>query len=334
MSEGTPAQAMGQGVFRLTLPLPFRSPTSVNAYVIEAGEGLTLVDCGTDWKEGLDALTTGLAEMALDPGAIQTLVVSHLHPDHVGMAPRLTRQWGVKTVMHARAAKLVDRYNDTEGFVHRTRELAHRHGTPPGDFDAFVDVGARPGWMPPIDRPDQLVEDGDRLSIGGDRKLEVIHTPGHEPAHICLRDSRTGALLSGDHVLPRITPFVGYDELFEDALGDFLTSLERIVALRVGLTYPGHGAVVEHGSARAEQLLAHHQRRLQDMVDVIGPDGSTAWEVMEKVFRPNLGPVEQRLALRETIAHLEHLCRSRKLLEEDGAGTFRYRLPTSVSVPP
>ena len=130
MSEGTLAQALGQGVSLITLPLPFRAPPSVNAYVIEGGEGLTLIDCGTDWTEGFETLTAGLTALGINPGGIHTLVVTHLHPDHVGMAPRLTRTWGVKTVMHSRAAKLVDRYNDTAGFVQRTRELADRHGVP------------------------------------------------------------------------------------------------------------------------------------------------------------------------------------------------------------
>ena len=331
MSEGALAQALGQGVSLITLPLPFRAPPSVNAYVIEGGEGLTLIDCGTDWREGFEALTTGLAAVGLDPSGIHTLVVSHLHPDHVGMAPRLIRQWGVKTVMHSRAAKLIDRYNDTEGFVRRTRDLADRHGVPPDRHAAFVDVGARPEWMPPIDPPDQVVDDGDHLSIDHDRRFEVLHTPGHEPAHICLRDSRTGALFSGDHILPRITPFVGYDELFEDVLGDFLESLARVEQLEIGLTYPAHGALVEHGSARAEQLLAHHQRRLADMLEVIDPTGSSAWEVMERVFRPNLGPTEQRLALRETIAHLEHLRLQGKLAPLDRMGTMRYRRPIGSS---
>lgn len=331
MSEGTLALAMGQGVSLITLPLPFRAPPSVNAYVIEGGDGLTLIDCGTDWAEGFVALTTGLAKVGLDPAGIHTLIVSHLHPDHVGMAPRLVREWGLKTVMHSRAAKLVERYNDTVGFGQRTRDLADRHGVPPAQYGAFVDIGARPDWMPLIDPPDQVVDDGDRLPIERDRRFEVMHTPGHEPAHICLRDSRTGVLFSGDHILPRITPFVGYDELFEDALGDFLESLARIERLQIGLTYPAHGAVVEHGSARAEQLLAHHQRRLNDMLDVIDPTGSSAWEVMEKVFRPNLGPMEQRLALRETIAHLEHLRLKGNLAALDSNGTLRYRRPSGWS---
>jgi glyoxylase-like metal-dependent hydrolase (beta-lactamase superfamily II) len=299
--------------------------------VIEGGEGLTLIDCGTDWDEGFEALTGGMTAVGLDPAGIHTLVVSHLHPDHVGMAPRLARRWGIKTVMHSNAARLIDRYNDTSGFVQRTRDLADRHGVPTAQHAAFVEVGARPNWMPPIDQPDQVVDDGDRIPIDRDRVFEVLHTPGHEPAHICLRDSRTGVLFSGDHILPRITPFVGYDELSEDVLGDFLKSLARIEQLEIGLTYPAHGAMVEHGSARAEQLLAHHQRRLADMLDVIDPTGASAWEVMEKVFRPNLGPNEQRLALRETIAHLEHLRLQGKLTPLERNGTTRYRLPGAIS---
>jgi glyoxylase-like metal-dependent hydrolase (beta-lactamase superfamily II) len=299
--------------------------------VIEGGEGLTLIDCGTDWDEGFEALTGGMTAVGLDPAGIHTLVVSHLHPDHVGMAPRLARRWGIKTVMHSNAARLIDRYNDTSGFVQRTRDLADRHGVPTAQHAAFVEVGARPNWMPPIDQPDQVVDDGDRIPIDRDRVFEVLHTPGHEPAHICLRDSRTGVLFSGDHILPRITPFVGYDELYEDVLGDFLKSLARIEQLEIGLTYPAHGAMVEHGSARAEQLLAHHQRRLADMLDVIDPTGASAWEVMEKVFRPNLGPNEQRLALRETIAHLEHLRLQGKLTPLERNGTTRYRLPGAIS---
>jgi len=280
VSDGDLAQAMGQGIFVIALPLPFRSPPSVNAYVIEGDHELTLIDCGVDWAQGYESLTTGLSALGLEPGGIKTLVISHLHPDHVGMAPRLASQWGVKTVMHSRASKLVDRYNDTTGFRNRTVDLADLHGVPPDKYQPFIDVGERPEWMPLIEPPDQIVDDGDYLEIDRGRRFEVLHTPGHEPAHICLRDSLTGILFSGDHILPRITPFVPYDELFADALGDFLESLRRIERLQFGVTYPGHGSIVEHGSARADQLLAHHQRRLQDMIDVIDPEGSTAWEVM------------------------------------------------------
>ena len=325
MSEAALARSLGQGVSLITIPLPFRAPPSVNAYVIEGADALTLIDCGADWPEGWDALTNGLETLGLDPGGIDTLIVSHLHPDHVGMSPRLAREWGLKTVMQARATKLVARYNDTGDYFRRTTDLAARHGVPPDQFEAFVGVGPRPEWMPAIDPPDHVVDEGDRITIDRGRELEVMHTPGHEPAHICLRDSRSGVLFSGDHILPRITPFVGYDELFDDSLGDFMGSLARIERLQIGLTYPAHGDIVARGSARAEQLLAHHERRLGDMLEVIATEACTAWEVMDKVFRPNLGPIEQRLALRETIAHLEHLCRQGRLvrLEDDDGVSYR-----------
>lgn len=327
MNEPSPAQALGQGISVITLPLPFRAPPSVNAYVLEGSKGLTLIDCGVDWVEGHTALTQGLADLGFDPKEIAVLIVSHLHPDHVGMAPRLVRDWGVRTVMHARAAKLVDRYNDTEGFIRRTKEIADRHGVPPGARPAFVDVGERPVWMPLIDPPEQVVEDGDLIAIDGGRSLDVVHTPGHEPAHICVRDSRTGVLFAGDHVLPRITPFVGYDEMFEDVLADFLLSLRRVEDLGVTTTYPAHGSVIDHGSARAAQILLHHQRRLLDMLEVIDPGGTTSWQVMERVFRPNLSPSDQRLALRETVAHLEHLRLDQRLKAIEENGTVRYAPP-------
>ena len=241
------------------------------------------------------------------------------------MAPVLVEEFGMRVVMHERAAKVVDRYNDTAGFQQRIKVLAQRHGVPSTAYDAFIDVGPRPDWMPLLAPPDITVDEGDLIAVGSNRPLEVIFTPGHEPTHICLRDSRTGALFSGDHILPRITPYVGYDEDFSDVLGEFLDSLRKIEELRLTTTYPAHGGIVSHGSARAEQILLHHQRRLVGMREVVAPLGSNAWQVMEQVFRPNLSPMDQRLALRETIAHLEHLQLTGRLQLGDDHDVVRYR---------
>ncbi|MCA1734871.1 MAG: MBL fold metallo-hydrolase [Actinobacteria bacterium] len=317
MSETSPAVGLGQGISLINLPLPFHSPRSVNAYVVEGSDGLLLIDCGVDSPECRRALFGGLDQLGYSPPAIDTLVVSHLHPDHVGMSSHLTSTYGMRLVMHQRAAKLVDRYNDSAGFAQRTHDLAVRHAVPLSSFDDFVDLGPRPDWMPNIEQPDQLVEEGDAIAVGSDRELEVIFTPGHEPAHICLRDSRTGRLFAGDHILPRITPLVAYDELFPDVLGEFLESLRKIEKLGLTTTYPAHGDVLPHGSARADQIQLHHERRLANMRDVVKPLGTSAWEVMEQVFRPNLGPMDQRFALRETVAHLEHLVLTGRLRSDE-----------------
>jgi glyoxylase-like metal-dependent hydrolase (beta-lactamase superfamily II) len=300
-------QRLGHGISTIPAPLPFPSPRWVNVYLIEGADGITMIDCGVDWEPGFQAIVTGMADLGLDPAAIHTLVVSHLHPDHVGMAPRLQREWNVRLLMHRKAAGLYRRYNDTPGLAERTRVLAERHGVPVELKAAFADIGDRPAFMPLLRPPDLVVDDGDTIPLGHGRVLDVLHTPGHEQAHICLRDSATGVLFSGDHVLPRITPVVMYDEDVDDALGEYLRSLRRLVLLHIGLTYPAHGVIVEHGSRRAEQIVVHHERRLSGMVDVLDPRPGSAWAVMTAVYRPLSSPLEQRLALRETVSHLEHL---------------------------
>jgi glyoxylase-like metal-dependent hydrolase (beta-lactamase superfamily II) len=317
---------LGHGVGKITLPLPFPSPPSVNAYVLDTDEGLLLLDCGVAWEPGRSTLEKGLADLGRTLGEVTVLVVTHLHPDHVGMAPRLVEETGCRLVMHRRAATLYERYNDTPGLVERTRLLARRHGVPPDLVDAVADLGPRPDWMPPLRPPDGLLDDGDRIPLGGGRTLEVLHTPGHEAAHICLRDSRTGILFAGDHVLPRITPVVMYDEALDDPLGEYMGSLQRLVDLRVGLTYPAHGTVVERGSQRAIQILLHHRRRLAGMEEVLARGPATAWRVMEEVYRPHLTPPEQRLALRETVAHLEHLRGAGRVTSFEDDGVVFYRL--------
>ena len=319
-------ETLGNGIHLIPAPLPFKSPAWVNTYAMESGDGLLLLDCGTDWEPGREALRDGFRSLGLDESAVHTLVVSHLHLDHVGMSARLIREWGCRFVMHERAAKLVDRYNDTPGYVDRLLRIGRTHGVPDRMLEsATADLATRPDYMPLIDPPDHTVADGERIDIGGGRGLEVVHTPGHEPAHICLLDSQTGILFSGDHILPRISPVIMWDEDLGDPLGDYLSSLHKLLKIGVELTYPAHGTLIDQGDERARQILLHHDRRLLDMVQLVRERDSTAWEVMLKSFRPNLTPLESRLAFLETVSHLEHLEMTGRLQHEDREGTIVFR---------
>ncbi|MGH8912948.1 MAG: MBL fold metallo-hydrolase [Acidimicrobiia bacterium] len=303
-----PPQNLGNGIHLIPAPLPFKSPPWVNTYAIEADGGILLIDCGTDWEPGRSAIADGFERLGLDESAVHTLVVSHLHFDHVGMSARLTRELGCRLVMHERAAKLVDRYNDTPGYIERLLRIGQAHGVPSKILGAVsADLARRPDFMPFIDPPDNTVTDGERIDIGDGRGLEVLHTPGHESAHICLRDSKTGILFSGDHILPRISPVIMWDEDLGDPLGDYLASLQRLLSMDIGVTYPAHGSLIDQGGERARQILLHHDRRLLDMYEMVREGDTTAWEVMLKSFRPNLTPLEARLAFLETVSHLEHL---------------------------
>lgn len=315
---------LGHGIGVVPVPLPIDSPPWVNAYVVRGDDRIVLIDCGMDWEVGARHLMEGLGALGCTPGDIDTLIVSHMHPDHVGMAPRMTREHGWKLLMHQRASSLYERYNDTPERARWTDAFVRRHGTPPALIGEVADIGPRPDWMPILDPPDIAVMDGDMIDLGG-RSLEVLHTPGHEQTHICLRDSRTGILFSGDHVLPRITPIIMFDEDAEDVLGDYLGSLERLISLEIGLTYPAHGWIVERGTARSEQIILHHDRRLEGMLDVVRRGPTTAWTVMVESYRPNLPPNHQRMALLETVSHLEHLRVGDRLRSFDEAGVLFYR---------
>ncbi len=318
-------RSLGHGVSVIPLPLPFRSPAWVNAYVIEGVESTVLLDCGVDWEPGRTALQAGLTDCGYSFEMIDRLVVTHLHPDHVGMAPRLVDEHDLELVMHRRAASLYRRYNDTEGLAERTLVFGRRHGVPDDLLGAFADIGPRPDFMPLLGPPDVVVSDGDHLDLGAGRRLEVLHTPGHDQSHICLRDSETGVLFSGDHVLPRITPVIMFDEQADDVLGAYLDGLRRLVRLRIGLTYPAHGMLVEHGTERCRQIILHHGRRLSGMQSIVQEAAVTAWSVMTRSYRPHLSVLDQRLALRETVAHLEHLRLLARISADDAGHAVRYR---------
>lgn len=319
MNDISDARNLGNGIYQIPAPLPFKSPPFVNTYAVESGDGLLLLDCGSDWEGGRNAIRKGFNTLGLSENSVHTLVVSHLHLDHVGMAGRLIEEWGCRFVMHERAEKLVDNYNDTPGYVSRLTELGSSHGVPGSILDSIAEF-QRPGYMPQIPKPDHTVVDGEAIDIANGRSLTVVHTPGHEPAHICLVDSKTGITFSGDHVLPRISPVIMYDGVIDDPLGEYLNSLQKLIDIGIGLTYPAHGSIVEQGDERARQILLHHDQRLLDMAELVRDSDTNAWEVMIQSFRPNLDPLQARLALLETISHLEHLRLTGRIqyVERDG----------------
>ena len=313
---------LGEGIHRVTLQLPIPSPPAVNCYIIEGAAGLTVIDCGVEQRERLDELQNAITEIAGGSAQVDNLVCTHMHFDHMGGAAAFVRANQSGFVMHRTAGGLLDHYNDWSLILERMLHWARRSGAPAEDLEAMAEW-PRPDYAGWAIAPTRPVEDGDRIALGHDRYLEVIHTPGHHLTHICLRDSRTGRLFSGDHILPRITPFIAHQD-DRDALAEYLDSLERIELLDPGITLPAHGATVEQGRARARQITLHHQRRLGAMTQVTRARPATAWEVMTEAFRPDLTVQQRFLAFQETLAHLEHLVAQGKLRRTAQNDLLRY----------
>ena len=319
------------GVFRLVLPLPFPGLDEVNAYLLRGEDGFTLVDCGIhlpdeDRDHGWDDLVAALSACDAAPGDISRLIVTHAHPDHYGMAARLVEETGCELWMHELSHEELRMYRDPDGARERLRELLADHGVGPEDLE---EVTAFEDWRPFVSgvvEASHPLAGGERVTIGS-REWEVVHTPGHARSHVCLWAEEPAALISGDHLLPTITPHIDFERQGEeDPLGDFLESLGRIEKLDPSLVLPGHGRPFAEGAERARVIARHHDRRLGAILQVVRKEPRTASEITEEIFGSTLLNFQRRLALGEALAHLAYLRKRGEVerIEGDG-GSFLYK---------
>ena len=293
------------GVRRISVPLPL-ALRAVNVYLIEGARGWTLVDSGLHTDDGERALRAGLAEAGIGVGDIERVFVTHLHPDHLGLAGTLERA-GAEVVMHRPEAAAARRVWSPDGrLIDDTYAWFARHGMPPE-----ANGGMREAWIrmrDGVDRIERIAEvaDGELLDLGG-RPMRVRWTPGHTDHHAVLVDEVERVLFAGDHVLPRITPNVGlYPYSREDPLGDFVDALRAIRDLPVRRVLPAHGEPFDDLAGRVDELLVHHEARLDATLEAIRGEGD-AYAVCRTLFPVLRSPHEERFALAETLAHLRHL---------------------------
>ena len=313
----TSEQHVAPGVRRIVLPLPL-ALRNVNVYLIEGEGGWSIVDSGMHTPEAEAELRAGLATNGIALADLETAFITHLHPDHLGMAGTM-RDAGAKILMHGPE---IERARQTWAADHRlidkTYELFEQHGMP-----RDVDEGMRAAWVGMNERVDpfepiQPVANGEVLDLGG-RALTVIWTPGHTDHHAVLFEESTGTLISGDHVLPRITSNVGvYPDGRRDPLGDFLGALELMKTLRVKRVLPAHGDPFDDCAGRVDEILTHHARRLELTMEIAGGTPRSAYAICRVLFPVLRSPHEERFALAETLAHLRYLELRGRLREVPG----------------
>ena len=290
----------------------------MNAYLIEGSSGYALVDAGLHTADAEAALRAALAEAGIAIEDVRRVFVTHLHPDHIGMAGTLERA-GAEIMMHGpEIANARRMWSSDHSMVDETYAWFERHGMP-----ADVDQGMREAWLAMgrgVDALDQVGAASDRevLDLAG-RRVRLGWTPGHTDYHAVLVDEAERVLFSGDHVLPRITSNVGlYPFSRDDPLGDFLGALRAVRSLPVTRVLPAHGDPFDDLAGRVDQLLAHHDARLQATLDAVGDAERDAYAVCRALFPVLRSPHEERFALAETLAHLRYLERRGKVREIDG----------------
>lgn len=316
-------------VFRLVLPLPFEGLDRVNAYLLKGDSGSTLVDCGIwnpsdDRDHGWDDLVDALDACDQSLSDIKRLVVTHPHIDHYGMAGRVLGETDAEFWMHPESGGDLEVYRHPTDAAERIADLFESHGVERDDLDELTRFEDWRPFIHSIAEADVSAFDGQSFSASGGT-WRVVHTPGHSRSHLCLWSEEDGVLISGDHLLPTITPHIDFRRGESDPLGDFLASLERIGSLGPRLVLPGHGAPFEDGAERARIVARHHDRRLGAIVQIIRNRPRTANEITDELFGTTLLNFERRLALGEALAHIAYLLRRGEIAaEEREDGTFAY----------
>lgn len=315
-----PVERVRPGLWSIPVPIPANSLRYVFVYVFETDAGPYLVDTGWNTEEAWDALCAGLVEVGTTVADVQGILVTHLHPDHYGLAGRVRETSGAWIGLHpADAALIHDRYVDPDFLVELMGSMLRRAGAPTEELDALQRAAMPVLPLVSPATPDRLVEDLDKLDIPG-WDVVALWTPGHSPGHLCLWEAGDELLLSGDHVLPRITPNISFHpQAGDNPLGDYLMSLDRVADLNPAEVLPGHEHRFVGLGARVAELHEHHARRFDEVVAALAGGATTGWEVatLMKWSRPwaSIDGFMRRAAVLEALAHLRAL-EVRKLVHE------------------
>ena len=316
---------VAEGVTRLQLPIAMPGLGHVNCYLLEDERGYAVVDPGLPGPDAWNELNARLTAGGVPLRTVHTVVVTHSHPDHFGGARFLRDETGADVVTHR---SFRNWFNPTEPDLDDADDLLDPEPAPSPvddpDIEELRDAllrGRTPwggpwmrvterssseasAWMGPP-RPTIKLDEADVIRLGR-RDWVALHTPGHTPDHLCLYDAANGVLLSGDHVLPTITPHIGGIGTGKDPLQSFLDSLARMHDLEgVEHVLPAHGQPFTDLDGRVHAIRDHHLERLVKLREAGRDlDGGTVEEYSQRLFpERSWGPMAES----ETYAHLEHL---------------------------
>jgi len=307
-----PVERVRPGLWSVPVPIPNNPLRYVLVYVFETPGGPYLIDAGWNTDDAYNTLVAGLEQAGFSISGVQGVLVTHIHPDHYGLAGRIREASGAWVALHPADAGLIEeRYEEPDDLIDKMGAMLRRDGAPPDEVASLrtASMPVRPWVTTAI--PDILVEDGDKPEVPG-WDLTAIWTPGHSPGHLCFWEGANRLMLSGDHVLPRITPNISFHpQAGPNPLGDFLSSLDKVGAYEAVEVLPAHEYRFDDLQKRVHELKSHHQNRFDEAITAIRKGHTTAWAIAAQMTwnKPwdQIVGWTRRAAAGETLAHLRYL---------------------------
>jgi glyoxylase-like metal-dependent hydrolase (beta-lactamase superfamily II) len=320
---------VADGILWIRMTLPF-ALDHINLWALADEGGWVLVDTGVGNAETW-AVWQGLFAGPLAGKPVTGLICTHFHPDHMGLAGPLTTQWGIRMQTSVGEWSFGRMLMLEQGDDYVANQVGH-YRRAAYDDDMLAGIRERAGTyrtrIQPLPPAITAIRPGSHLSIGG-RDWEILEGGGHSPDHVCLWSAQSNILISGDQILPKISPIIGVWPQEPDArpLADFLAALRRLKGLPAdALVLPSHNLPFTGLHVRADQLLAHHDERLARTLEACAIDGATALDVLRVLFTRPLDAQQTSFAIGESLSHLHHLMAEGAVARTDrGDGVWTYR---------
>jgi glyoxylase-like metal-dependent hydrolase (beta-lactamase superfamily II) len=313
MSSSTRRRELGRGerilpgVWRLRLPLPWPGIPHCNAWAVRAGDGVVLFDCGLHDPGSLEQLERALAQCDLRLEQVRLLVCTHAHSDHYGQAASVIDASGCELWMHPAHEHMRAALDKPEDVRARRFEVALQSGVPLAPLREWsAGARSRGSGIARLVEPDRELVDGVvvETDLG---PWTVVETPGHAPSHVCLHQPDRRLLISGDHLLGRVSLYFDYGWT-PDPVGEFLASLDRIATLDARLCLAGHARTFTDVAAHIDANRALVAERLQTVSAAVAEHGPiTAYEVVPLLHGQELTQLTAGWWLPETLCYLRHL---------------------------